>query len=550
MHSIFRNSLIITLIILCAGASLKQTGTSLNMERPRLVVGIVVDQMRHEYLYRYYEKYGEGGFKRLMDQGFMNKNTHYNYIPTFTGPGHASIYTGTVPATHGIIANSWYDRKRKKYIYCTEDSIVSAIGGTESGGNVSPRNMLSTTITDELRLSNNMRSKVISISIKDRGAILPAGHTANAAYWYAPSTGHFISSTYYMEKLPGWADTFNKQQLADKYLNETWNTLLPIKEYTQSGKDDSPYEAILQGKGKPVFPYNLSELRQANGNFGLLPSTPFGNSITKDMAMAAIKGEKLGADEFTDFLAVSFSSTDYIGHGYGPNSVELEDTYLRLDKDIEGLLNFLDKEVGENNYLLFLTADHAVADVPQFMTDSKIPSGYLPITEIVNKANAYLNEKFGIGTWVEAVVNDQVYLNKKQLRENQASEENILNELANYLEDFNGISSAYTALEMKSRSFSDGIPALLQRGYNGKRSGDVLLVLEPGWIDQTTIATTHGSGYNYDTHVPLIWYGWKIKPGQSVKYHPVTDIAPTLSMMLNINFPSGSSGNPIGGLFE
>jgi predicted AlkP superfamily pyrophosphatase or phosphodiesterase len=378
--------------------------------KPKLVVGIVVDQMRQEYFYKYQDRYSEGGFKRLLNDGFVMKNAHYNYIPTYTGPGHASVYTGATPATHGIIANDWYVRSLGKSMYCAGDSTVTAVGGSANSGKISPRNMFSTTISDELRFSTNKRSKVVGIAIKDRGAALPAGHLGDA-YWYDSNTGNFMTSTYYHQELPKWVIDFNNKKLADKYLSQTWETLFPVASYIQSIADNNAFEGPFFGKDNTAFPYNLAELKEDNGGYGLLGTTPFGNSLTWDMAYAAIEGEQLGKRNETDLLAISFSSPDYIGHRFGPTSVEVEDNYLRLDREMEQFLNFLDKEYGKNEYLIFLTADHAVADIVDYMKSENVPAGNFNTRFILTQLRGFTNEKFGEGNWISNFSNEQVFFN-------------------------------------------------------------------------------------------------------------------------------------------
>ncbi|NVJ46998.1 MAG: alkaline phosphatase family protein, partial [Cytophagia bacterium] len=338
-------------------------------ERPKLVVGIVVDQMKQEYLWRFENDFGDGGFKRLMNEGFEAKNAHYNYSNTSTGPGHASVYTGTTPSIHGIVNNNWYSKLLKRSVYCAEDTTAQAVGGTEDDGHISPANLYSSTITDELKMSTQQLGKVIAMSIKDRGSALPGGHLSDGSYWYNSATGTFMTSTYYMESLPQWVQDFNNRNLADEYLNMTWELSNPLSEYSESGEDNSKHERGFRGKGNPTFPYNLKELRSENGNFGLLPSTPWGNTILTEMALAAIDAEGLGSDAISDFLAVSYSSTDYIGHNFGPQSKEVHDLYIKLDKEIERLLNELDQKVGKGNYVVFLSADHAVAENSQRMNE-------------------------------------------------------------------------------------------------------------------------------------------------------------------------------------
>lgn len=531
------------------------SANSYSQQKPKLVVGIVVDQMRQEYLYRFDSKFSEGGFKRLVGSGYMLKNAHYNYVPTYTGPGHASIYSGTTPAVHGIIGNDWWDKNAKKSVNCVEDERYKAVGNPEGNGDVSPWRLLSTTITDELKLFTQKRAKVIGISMKDRGAVLPAGHMANAAYWYDSKTGKFISSTYYLNALPSWVDSFNSQKLADNYLNQTWNTLLPIAQYTESGPDESPYERKLQG-AKAVFPYNLKDLRKANGDYELLVNSAMGDDLLTEFAKATLNGEQLGKDNDTDFLTISYSTPDYIGHGTGPNSVEVEDTYLRLDRNIEDLLKKLDQEVGKGEYVVFLTADHAVADVPQSLKDIKIPAGNFPVANVEAGLNDHLQKYFPGKKVIERMSNDQVFLNQELFAGDPKSsgiDLLIATELiTNYLQATDGVAQVYPKAIVKQGSYSEGgTKGMIIRGYNFKRSGDIIYQLEPGWITGgSPQGTTHGSSYTYDTHVPILFYGAGIKKGSSSQYHTITDIAPTLSVLLQIKFPSGCTGQPVSEMLD
>ncbi|WP_200975456.1 alkaline phosphatase PafA [Echinicola sp. 20G] len=520
------------------------TSIAQNSDKPKLVVGIVVDQMRYEYLHKFHDRYTEGGFKRLMHEGFMMKNGHYNYIPTYTGPGHSSVYTGTTPATHGIIGNNWYVRKLGKSIYCAGDSTVTAVGGAEKNGHVSPRNLLTTTITDELKLSTNQRSKVVGVAIKDRGAALPAGHLGDA-YWYDKETGGFMTSTYYKEELPDWVKKFNNKKLAQKYLSKPWKPLYNIKTYIQSVEDNNDFESPFIGRETTDFPYDLKELMENNDGLGMIASTPFGNDLTLDMAMAAIEGEKLGKGDDTDFLAVSFSSTDYVGHRFGPTSIELEDTYLRLDQGLEKFFDYLDKEYGKGEYLVFLTADHAVAEVVNYMKSIEVPTGSFDTRFALTQLKGFTREHYGEGNWILNTSNEQIFLNRELLEEKGFELSKVQREIADFMLKFDGIKEAYTAANMKSNEYTEGRKHLLQMGFNHKASGDVLLVMEPAWLTNSSRGTTHGTGYIYDTHVPVLFYGWNVEAGTSTRYCTITDIAPTVSMLLNIRIPNGTSGQPI-----
>ncbi len=516
-------------------------------KKPKLVIGIVVDQMRYDYLTRFWDKYGDGGFKKLVNEGFNCKNANYNYMPTYTGPGHASIYTGTTPENNGIISNTWYNKATNNTMYCTGDYMANTVGSNSIYGKMSPKNILSTTITDELKLATNNKGKVIGISIKDRGAILPAGHKANAAYWYeGGDVGKWITSSFYMNELPEWVQKVNKQNNSDKYLNTKWETLLPIAEYTESIADNNPYEGVFNSENSPVFPHDLPALRSANLNYSLIKFTPFGNTILKELAMGAIKGEELGKDRFTDFLTVSFSSPDYIGHQYGPMSIEVEDTYLRLDKDLEEVLNYLEKNFEKGDVLIFLTADHGAVNVPQYLIDNNIAAGYFDNDKLTKDLKEHLKKEYDTDTLIMNVSNYQVFLNHQYINDNNWNVVAIENAIARFILTQKGVAKVVTATNLKSSEFSDRILGNVQRGFHQVRSGDVLYVLESGWIPAGySTGTTHGSPYNYDTHVPLLWYGTGIKKGETNREIFIPDIAATLSLLMEVQPPSACTGKPI-----
>lgn len=513
--------------------------------KTKLVVGIVVDQMRYDYLTRFENKYGQGGFNRLINEGYNCKNNHFNYIPTYTGPGHASVYTGTTPKNHGVISNSWYDKTIKKTVYCAGDESVLSVGTSSVAGKMSPHRMLATTFADENRLFTQMQGKTIGISIKDRGAILPAGHTANAAYWYTGGDeGNMISSTFYMMELPKWVRDFNASDAVEKYLKE-WNTLHNIKDYVESGSDLNDFEGGFYGKETATFPYDLKALSVSNGNLDILRATPFGNSIVTDFAIEAIKGEKLGKDNITDVLAISYSSTDYIGHNFGVNSKEVEDTYLRLDLELERLLKYLDSKVGVGEYTVFLTSDHGAVNVPGYLKSHNIPAGYLNNAESRVKFNTFMSTTFKASALVENVSNNQVFLNRERLSMLKLDLDDVQEAIVNELMTYPFIDKAYSANTMSTTFFTAGIEKLLQNGYHQKRSGDVLIVHEPAVISYSNTGSTHGSGYNYDTHVPLIFFGNGINRGATFERTEITDIAPTMSALLGISFPNSATGKPL-----
>ncbi len=531
---------------LTAGAQTTPTANS-TPARPKLVVGMVVDQMRWDFLYRYQDKYTAGGFKRLLRDGYSCENTHINYSPSYTACGHTCVYTGSVPAVHGITGNNWFDIKENKYVYCTEDTTVKTVGSTSKAGLMSPRRMLTSTVTDELRLATNFRSKVIGVALKDRGSILPAGHAANAAYFYDPSTGNWVTSTYYMQELPKWVQQFNDYKLPEKYMADNWNTLQPIERYIESTHDDKQYEGLFDGETKPVFTHKISTIKPT---YKILAATPFGNTITLKFAEGAILNEQMGAHDATDFLAVSLSSTDYIGHRFGPNSVETEDCYLRLDRDLADFFTFLDEHVGAGNYLFYLTADHGVAHVPDFNIEHKIPAGVFPIDTVLKQLDAKLNQQYGDGKWLLSFENMQLYFNNPLLEERKIDRTAFKNTIRSFLTKFQGVAKVLDMENLSNELLEPRMKHDIANGYYPKRSGEMYVLYEPAWFDGMDKGTTHGTVYPYDTHIPLVWMGWHIKPGENHDDIHMTDIAPTVAALLHIQEPNGNVGKVITGLFQ
>ncbi|MDP1842439.1 MAG: alkaline phosphatase family protein, partial [Sediminibacterium sp.] len=507
---------------------------------PKLVVGIVIDQMRWDYLYRFAPLFkANGGFKRMMNEGFSCDNTQIGYTPSVTACGHTSIYTGSVPAIHGITGNSWYSRLNKRSVYCTEDKSVNGVGSAgASDGQMSPKNMLTTTISDELRLASNFKSKVIGIAIKDRGAILPAGHSANGAYWFDAKSGYFITSTYYSKELPNWVNQFNNRKLPDSLLSLGWQKVLKDEVYLQySTADEKPYEATPFGKNQTKMPYDLT--KTANEGYGKIPSTPHGNTITVEMAKAAILAEELGKDDITDLLAVSFSSPDYIGHSFGPNSWEMVDDYVRLDDDLGKLFDFLDAKVGKGKYTAFLSADHAVAHVPGFMKENKLPGLAFSERNIQSDLNAGIKTGFGIDNAIVSMFNYQVHLDNDKIDSTGTNRAAIVQYIVNQLQKNDVVLNAFPTSDILSSPMPQVLREKLANGFLYNRSGDIQIILKPGYIDGGATGTTHGLWNPYDAHIPLLFYGWGIKKGSLNKEVYMHDIASTLAALLHIQMPSG-----------
>lgn len=552
------NLLVILLVLFTASSSFAQRkGKKVAPEKPKeiahspkLIVGIIVDQMRYDYLTRFWNHYGEGGFKRLVNDGFNCKDHHFNYAPTSTGPGHASVYTGTTPATHGIIGNNWYDKTQDKSVYCAGDDTYQSVGTSSDAGEMSPHRMLTTTITDQLRLHTQKRGKVIAVALKDRGAVLPGGHAANAAYWFeGGDEGKWISSTYYMQQLPKWVTDFNGSGKIKAY-KKAWTTLKDINLYLESGSDNNGYESLFEDETTPTFPHSTPNLLSKEKDFEILKYTPYGNSITADFALEALERENLGTDAITDFMAISFSSTDYIGHKFGVNSKEIQDTYLRLDVDLERILNTLDQKVGEGQYTVFLTADHGAINVPAYLKDQKIPVGYIEMDANKEKFDEFLKYKYGTTDIVKGISNHQYFLDRKVIDNLDMDLDDVQEEIAFELLGYEGIAKTYTGYQMWQNEYTKGIPSIIQNGWNQKRSGDVIYVYKPGFISYPRTGSTHGSPMIYDTHVPLLFYGNGIKKGSTVNRTEIPDIAPTVATLLGIAFPNGTTGKPIGEVLD
>ncbi|MES2702496.1 MAG: alkaline phosphatase PafA [Bacteroidota bacterium] len=531
-----------TACLLLGGAAYSQKKGG--ADRPKIVVGMVIDQMRWDYLYRYYDRYTEGGFKRLMGKGFNCQNAMINYLPSYTAPGHACIYTGSVPSIHGIVANDFIDNFTCNSVYCVMDNSVHIINNGDTGlSSMSPANLLTTTITDELRLATNFKSRVYGISAKDRGSIIPAGHLASGAYWFDENTGNFVSSTYYKNTRPAWLSGFNKRKVADSFMKYDWQLLYPDATYTQSITDANKYEGNFHGEATAAFPHKFSGLT-GKDKYHTFLSTPGGNDIVLMMANACIDAEALGQGSSTDFLAVSLSSTDYIGHQFGPNAVETEDAYLRLDRELATFLEGLDRRFGKNNYLLFLTADHGAAYNPQYLLDEGVPAGFLK--NIKGDINTMLKSKFGKDSIVFAALNYQLYLNEPYLAKNNIDREKVKDAVVAYVNTKPEIAFVADMENMDRTAIPEPIKTMIVNGYYRGRSGVLQMIPNPGWFSgYGTTGTTHGTWHPYDTHIPLLWYGWNIPKGETHAVINMTDISATLAALLHIQMPNGCVGKPI-----
>lgn len=512
-------------------------------QKPKLIVGITISGMQYDYLSVYWDKFSDGGFRKMATTGANCKNARYNYLITDPSAGFASIATGTRPSEHGIVSDYWYSRISNEIINSIEDLEQTTIGGAYGTGNYSPRALHSRTFSDELRVKSRFKSRSLGVSMDPQAAVMMSGHTATAAYWLDPEHATWVTSSFYMDSLPGWLNEFNQKNYRDLYLDRSWETLLPIAEYEESMLDNNPYETGI--KGQITFPYDLAKISNTGRekkDYTVLMTTPWGNTFTKDMAIAAIINEELGQGAYTDMINIGFNATKFLADHYSTWSVETEDMYLRLDEDIAHLLTFLDEQIGMENVLVYLTADNAIAVDPRYLSASRIPSGFFNYRTSVSLLKSYLNAIYGRGEWVSFYYAQQIYLNRQLIEDSNLSLEDVQDRVARFMVQMGGVSNAVQAYVLKQNNFTEGMLRKIQNSYYPKRSGDVILYLTPGWVEHSSVAGGMYTEFRYGPHVPLIFYGWKINR-VTIPYRvsPI-DIAPSIASFMEISMPDNATG--------
>jgi len=513
--------------------------------KPKLIVGIVIDQMRYDYLERFSAGYGKNGFLRLKNEGSNFTNGHFNYVPTYTAPGHATVYTGTTPHYHGIISNDWYEGTEDKEIYVVDDPAYETVGSSTSAGKSSPHRLKTPTITDQFKI-DNPNSRVFSVSIKDRGSVLPGGFMANGAWWFDGKSGNFVTSSYYQKSQPEWAESFNSKQIAKSLMAKSWELKANSDLYRVQTRDEVPWEYDIFKEKDTSFPHDFSGLTEIE-KLDKIKTTPFGNEILLQFAQSLITGENIGKKRDADFLAISFSSPDYIGHTFGPNSVEVMDTYIRLDDQISRLLKTLDDQVGKGNYLLFLTADHAVGEAHGFLEENHIPHGYYSRKATTDSLSAYLKTKFGVSDLVINISNNQVFLNHAVADQNKINFEELQTATAYWIRtQMEMVSEIQLRKNLDGKSAKRDLENMILNGWNPARSGDVAFLLRPHFLEgKTEIGATHGSPFRYDTHVPILFYGWNVPIQENNEQVFVVDVAATVADLLHIQPPPACIGLPL-----
>jgi len=528
-------------------------GAYIPPDKPRLVVGIVVDQMRYDQLERLRDRFGENGIRRLLNEGTYYKNAGYDYMLTQSAPGHATIATGSEPSLHGITSDSWYVLLKNEMLYCTQDNTVNPVGGSYESGMHSPVNLLSSTFSDELAIASGGKARIYSIGMRESSAILSGGHSAKGAYWYDNTTGTWMSSTWYGDSLPAWVNDFNALKYPESLLNSIWTPLKDPSNYGDCLPDSNNFEQGFNGRN--YFPYDLKKMStkgflNSKKDYALLRETPYGNSYTADFAIRLMKEEGLGKDDVTDFLSISFSATDNIGHRFGPTSVEAADAIYRLDEDIARILKYLNDSLGKKNVLVYFTAAHGVSEIPAILEKNRISAGYFRQNQALQLLKSYLNAVYGQGDWVKGYFEKQVFLNRVLIEDAKIPLEEIQKKVARFLVQFSGVASAYPYSAFEANDFGNGHLKRIVNNFTPQRSGDVIITLNPGWVEKNDYVTDHNSPYEYDSHVPLIWYGWAVNRATVTRKVNITDIAATLSSLCKVPFPNACTGEPMSELMR
>jgi predicted AlkP superfamily pyrophosphatase or phosphodiesterase len=518
-------------------------------ERPKLVVGIIIDGFRYDYIQRYWDKFSENGFKKLVNSGTFFQNHQNQQIINESAVCYANIATGAYASAHGIVDIDWYDRLKEDVTNSTVDTRLNSINGTTDAEKYSSLMVLASTLSDELSYSSNHQSKTIAIGLNAYAPTILAGHSGASAYWLDFQTGNWTSSKFFTDSIPGWLKDFNAKKLADIYLAKNWTPLLDIKSYTESINDNNDYERGF-GRFHKEFPHELSKLANPQKKYEILADCPFGNNYTEDMAIHAIIEENLGKDDNPDLLYVAFTAGDGVASRFHPLSIENEDFYLRLDKDIAHFIEFIESEVGIENTLIFLTGTHGMALPPEYMALQHFDVDYFDASKIIGILKSYLKAIYGKGEWISYYNHQQLYLNRELIRKSGFSLADFQHSITEFLVQVGGVSHAVGSLALESGDFSTGYFKKIQNSYHQKRSADIFIDLSPGWVEKPYYRDeqrmySFNSTYQYDVHVPLIWYGWKVKRKRINTPSEPIDIAPTIANFLMTSWPNAAQGEPL-----
>lgn len=538
-------SVLLSLVLVVAPLSLSAQTRKPAAPKIKLVVGIVIDQFRYDYLTRFEDQFGEGGFKRFLQSGAVFSNAHYPYTPTVTACGHAAFMSGASPSHNGIIGNDWFDRATGKRTTSVADANTKLLGGKEDASGMSPVRLIGSTIGDQLKLHTVGQAKVIGMSYKDRSAILPAGKHPNGAYWFSASNGAFVSSTYYFNELPAWVKKFNQEQNPSRYFGKVWERMLPEAAYARSLRDEYPHEKWTYGT---KFPYTINggETQPGTKFYTQFEYTPYANEHLVAFAKAAIENEKLGQDDVPDLLTVSFSANDLLGHSFGPYSQEVQDMTLRTDRALADLFAYLEQKIGLQNVVVAMTADHGVGPIPEYAQEYGL-GGRIEAKAISEVAEAALNKRFGEDKWILSLSNGNIYFDYAALERRKASPEEAEIIASAAIRQVPGIAECFTRTQIAfGKMPQTAVARSVAEGFYPHRNGDLVIVPQPFFLAGETIVASHGTPYSYDTHVPVIFYGAGVQAGIFTRLSSPLDIAPTLAAILRIEQPSNSVGHLLG----
>jgi len=544
MHSI-RTVIFLILTFILQFQLFAQSIPNVPSEKPKLVVVVVVDQMRYDLLTRFKSDFSPNGFNRIVSEGTLCSKARHEYFLTQQLTGYATIVTGAFPSMHGIISDSWFSRVNNKEVFVAVDNNIMPVGASPKENGFSPKDLQIHTLWDELTLATQSRSKIHSVALNGKVAAISGGFTSHGAWWFDIYSGNWITSSYYRDSLPRWLIDFNSKKIPDIYVNRQWTPKKPVSSDTVS--QPSFVKAFFR---RVNFLYNLIESRTISQSYRILTQTPMGITLTFDMAKQVIVNESLGKDLFPDVLVIGINPTGTIVRKYGLLSIELEDTYLRLDEELGHFINFLDQEIGLKDVLMVLTSDCGSSHDPKFLQQFKLPAGVFDQKQLITLSGSYLNAIYGKGNWILGYRNKQFYLNHTLIEDSKLSLNEMQDRLARFVLQFTGVANALPAYTLQSTNFSHGTFVLMQRSYNQRRSGDVIINLDPGWIEKSDDVVQSNSGYDYDTHVPLVWFGWKVPRMVIYRHIPTTSIASTLAAFLDIVPPGGASGEVLYDLMQ
>lgn len=551
---IVKSGLGILASIMFSVVRLSGQGAYIPPDKPKLIIGIVVEQLKFDQLEKFRDRLGENGIKRLINEGTYFRNASFEYMLTQSAPGHATIATGAEPSFHGITSDNWYVPLRSELINATKDVNVNPVGGSYESGLHSPLNLQASAFSDELSMASKKRARVFGVGMSEVASILMAGHSADAAYWFDNTTGTWMTSSYYISQLPGWVNDYNAMSYPETYLNGVWNLFSPPSNYSDCLTDSNKYETGFNGIN--YFPYDLKKIRTKWGSgsrkdFSLIRETPFANTLTTNFALKLIENEQLGQDDNTDYLSICYSATDNIGHRFGPSSVEMGDAILRLDDEIKHLLDYVNEKIGKRNVLIYFTSAHGICEIPEVLATNRIPAGYFLQNQALQLLRTYLNAVYGEGNWVKGYSERQIFLNRTLIEDARLSLDDVQKKVARFLVQFSGVSAAYPYAAFEANDYGSGNLKRIINNFNPQRSGDVIITLNPGWVEKEgDYITDHNSPYEYDSHVPLIWYGWTVNRSSVSRKVNMTDIAATLSSLCKIPYPNACSGEPMFELFR